>query len=149
MGLHIKGYGKAQKTLVENGKTIILTFNNALHCPDVTSDLISISQLDKQGFKIMFGDGCVKFFDSEGTHFLTGHGTDGLYKLPERPSALVVKSRSLHHPVDLSMWHCCLAHAGISRLDLLGKKDLVDGFNVKPSKGLEGKCVDCLIGAAV
>ncbi|GAW02570.1 retrovirus-related pol polyprotein [Lentinula edodes] len=42
-GLVIKGVGTAKKTVVENGKAMVLIFEGALHCPSISSDLISIA----------------------------------------------------------------------------------------------------------
>ncbi|KAF8823454.1 hypothetical protein HHX47_DHR10000197 [Lentinula edodes] len=150
-GLVIKGVGKAKKTVMENGKIITLIFEGALHCPTISSDLISIARLDKLGYQVHFGNGCVKFYSPEGSHFLTGRGSNGLYKLDEaKTTALTTKSRSLHHPVDLSTWHRRLAHAGHFRLDLLKDHHLVDGFAIaKDTMAGEGKCENCLMGSAV
>ncbi|KAJ3767283.1 hypothetical protein FB446DRAFT_652391, partial [Lentinula raphanica] len=53
----IIGRGKAQKTLFEGSTEITLTFENALHAPNITSDLISIGRLDQLGYHILFGNG--------------------------------------------------------------------------------------------
>lgn len=147
----IKGVGKAKKTVVENGKAIILIFEGALHCPNISSDFISIARLNKLGYQAHFGNRCVKFYSPGGSHFLTGKGSNGLYKLEEaKTSVLVTKSRSLHHPVDLSTWHRQLAHAGHFRLNLLKDQHLVDGFAVtKDMMAGEGKCENCLMGGAI
>ncbi|KAJ3912887.1 hypothetical protein F5877DRAFT_13986, partial [Lentinula edodes] len=63
------------------GKVITLVFEGALHCPTISSDLISIARLDKLGYQVHFGNGCVKFYSPEGTQFLTGRGSNGLYKI--------------------------------------------------------------------
>ncbi|GAW08486.1 retrovirus-related pol polyprotein from transposon tnt 1-94 [Lentinula edodes] len=150
-GLVIKGFGRAKKTVLEKGKSVVLIFEGALHCPSVTSDLISIAKLDDRGYQIHFGNGCAKFFSPGGTHFLTGIGSGGLYRLEEvNTKVLTAKSRSLHRLVDLSIWHRRLAHAGLQRLDILKNNDLVDGFVVaKNTLEGEGKCENCLHGSAV
>ncbi|KAJ3825770.1 hypothetical protein EV361DRAFT_764870, partial [Lentinula raphanica] len=48
---------------------------------------------------------------------------------------------------DLETWHRWFAHAGLSRIEMLMKKDLVDGLEVT-STDISGKCVDCLMGKA-
>ncbi|KAJ3832319.1 hypothetical protein EV361DRAFT_777859, partial [Lentinula raphanica] len=58
---------------------IVLTFANALHTPNVSYNLISISKMDALGYKILFGNGVAKFFSPAGTHFLMGCGSGGLY----------------------------------------------------------------------
>ncbi|KAJ3978856.1 hypothetical protein F5890DRAFT_1374439, partial [Lentinula detonsa] len=58
---------------------IVITFENALHVPDVSYNLISISKMDALGYQILYGKGMAKFFSPSGTHFLTGYGSGGLY----------------------------------------------------------------------
>ncbi|KAF5390764.1 hypothetical protein D9757_004415 [Collybiopsis confluens] len=151
--LAVIGYGKAIKTFTHNGKDITVTFDRALHTPNVSSDLVSISKLDGKGCQILFGKGIAKFFLPDGTHFLTGYGTNGLYTLKERPnksSALTIKARSLNKPVDLTGWHRRFAHAGISRIVLAIRRKLLDGLTINgsidPSHLRE--CDPCHIGKA-
>ncbi|KAJ3817346.1 hypothetical protein F5880DRAFT_1452389, partial [Lentinula raphanica] len=59
--------------------TITLTFENAFHSPDVSYNLVSISRMDRLGYQVLFGNGSAKFFSPKGVHFLTGHGSNGLY----------------------------------------------------------------------
>ncbi|KAJ3978771.1 hypothetical protein F5890DRAFT_1394961, partial [Lentinula detonsa] len=61
------------------GMDVALMFENALHVPDVSYNLVSISKLDALGYQVLFGKGIAKFFSPSGTHFLTGYGSDGLY----------------------------------------------------------------------
>ncbi|KAJ3817097.1 hypothetical protein EV361DRAFT_759140, partial [Lentinula raphanica] len=58
---------------------VVITFENALHAPDVSYDLVSISRMDELGYQVLFGNGVAKFFSPKGQHFLTGQGTNGLY----------------------------------------------------------------------
>lgn len=135
--------GRVKKTLVGNGKPITVIFENAFHSPSVAFDLVSISRLDSLGYTIMFGNGEAKFYSPQGTHFMTGVGAGGLYRLDiVDPLVLAARSRSLNRPVDLETWHRRFAHAGIDRIRLLEKKGLVDGLTVTSSR-VEGKCVDC------
>ncbi|KAJ3820311.1 hypothetical protein F5880DRAFT_1488205, partial [Lentinula raphanica] len=53
----IVGRGKARKVLFEGNNKIVLTFENALHAPTITSDLISVGRLDQLGYHILFGNG--------------------------------------------------------------------------------------------
>src|SRR5579875_3041671 len=99
-----KGNRKGEEVVMENGKPVVLIFNDALHCPNVTSDLILMSKLDKLGYEIHFGNRCVKFYSLNSTHFLMGYGSDGLYKLNKKLLALTVKSWSLNRPVGLAIW---------------------------------------------
>ncbi|KAF5369735.1 hypothetical protein D9757_011985 [Collybiopsis confluens] len=152
--LKVIGYGQATKTFVHNGKDITITFDHALHTPNISSDLISISKLDGKGCQILFGKGIAKFYLPDGTHFLTGYGQNGLYKLKEKvkapTSAYVAKSRSLHKPVDLAGWHKRFGHAGISRIVIAIQRKLLDGLVIKGSTDPTHlrECDPCHMGKA-
>ncbi|KAJ3978981.1 hypothetical protein F5890DRAFT_1421983, partial [Lentinula detonsa] len=73
------------KTFTNEKGDVKLTFEDALHVPDVSYNLVSISRMDALGYQILFGKGVAKFFSPTGTHFLTGHGSGGLYRLDEKP----------------------------------------------------------------
>jgi hypothetical protein len=146
--LRIIGTGKAKKTFIHDGKEVIVTFENALHCPNIAYNLVSISEADKKGCKVIFGDGKAKFYSPKGIHFLTGIGTGGLYLLPEKMTAGLA-SRSLRRPVDVETWHRRLGHVGMHKLDLMRTRNLVDGLDIVGPTKVDDKCEDCLVGKAV
>jgi hypothetical protein len=146
--LKIAGVGRAKKTFIHNGQEVIVTFEEALHCRNIAYDLVSVSEADKKGCKVVFGGGMAKFYSPEGVHFLTGVGTGGLYLLPEKTTAGLA-SRSLKKPVDIETWHRRLGHAGMHRLDLMRRKNLVDGLDIVGPTSCDDKCEDCLVGKAV
>lgn len=150
--LNIIGTGRAKKVLLEGDKEVVIILENAFHSPNVSNDLISISRMDALGYFILFGNGCVKFYSPGGTHFLTGIGSHGLYELKNKCTedilALATRSCSLNHPTDLATWHHRFAHAGLYWIEMLVKKNMVDGLMVtKPS--VEGDCEDCHVGKAI
>jgi hypothetical protein len=148
--LKIVGYGKAQKSFNHEGKTVVITFEEAFHSPSVTSDLVSISKLCDKGMTTVFGKQSVKFFSESGAHILTGQRHGGLYRLQEnKTSALVVKSRTLDKPVDIEGWHRRFGHAGISRIRLALERDLLNGLIVIGDPGNKPpECDPCHIGQA-
>lgn len=116
----IVGRGRACKTLYEGKTEITLTFENALHAPNITSDLISIGCLDQLGYHVLFGNGQAKFFSPKGIHFLTGYGSGRLYRLMEKKegsTTTAALARSLNKATDLETWHRWFAHAGLSLED--------------------------------
>ncbi|KAJ3738131.1 hypothetical protein EV360DRAFT_58396, partial [Lentinula raphanica] len=67
----------------------------------------------------------------------------------EESSGLVVRSRSLNHPVDLETWHRRLGHAGITRVRMMAQKNLVDGMSVVGSiDEVVNECDSCHMGKA-
>jgi hypothetical protein len=58
----VLGMGTVQMKVIHNNLEHTLTFKDALHAPDVTVNLISISQLDLGGWDIVFGGQKTCFF---------------------------------------------------------------------------------------
>ena len=58
---HVVGWGTICKVCKMDYGSSELVFENALHAPDLTSNLISINRFDQAGFNITFGGGCVHF----------------------------------------------------------------------------------------
>ncbi|KAJ3787157.1 hypothetical protein GGU10DRAFT_246404, partial [Lentinula aff. detonsa] len=56
----IVGKGRVKKQLWQGDKLVTLSFENALHAPNITSDLISIGRLDRLGYHVVFGNGQAK-----------------------------------------------------------------------------------------
>jgi hypothetical protein len=146
--LQILGVGRVRKIFTHEGHNVELIFENALHCPNITYDLVSISEIDKKGYRVEFGGGLAKFFSPDGVHFLTGTATDGLYLLPVR-EAVGMSARSLRKPVDIETWHRRFGHVGMHRLDIMRRNGLVDGLDIVGPVCVDDKCEDCLVGKAV
>jgi hypothetical protein len=146
--LQILGVGRVRKVFTHEGHDVELFFENALHCPNITYDLVSISEIDKKGYRVEFGGGLAKFYSPDGIHFLTGIATDGLYLLPVRETAGMA-ARSLRRPVDIKTWHRRFGHVGMHRLDILRRNGLVDGLDIVGPVCVDDKCEDCLVGKAV
>ncbi|KAJ3831537.1 hypothetical protein F5878DRAFT_507175, partial [Lentinula raphanica] len=51
------GRGKVRKSFKGEGGEVVITFENALHAPDVSYDLVSISRMDDIGYQVLFGKG--------------------------------------------------------------------------------------------
>ncbi|KAJ3742280.1 hypothetical protein EV360DRAFT_26706, partial [Lentinula raphanica] len=51
------GHGKVKKTFTNEKGDVVITFENALHVPDVSYNLVSISKMDALGYQILFGKG--------------------------------------------------------------------------------------------
>ena len=141
----VLGMGTVQIKVIHKGLEQTLTFGNALHAPDVTANLISISRLDLAGWDTIFGGGKVRFFKDKKEIF-GGVLKNGLYLIggsfiSKIPTALT--ARSLRSPGDIALWHRRFGHFGIGRIVEASK--LVNGLEIT-SKEIIGKCEDCIIG---
>jgi len=56
---------QSRRAIVEGGNKLYypwnLTFRDALHAPDITANLLSISKMDLAGWDAVFGNGRVRF----------------------------------------------------------------------------------------
>ncbi|KAJ3765515.1 hypothetical protein FB446DRAFT_709401 [Lentinula raphanica] len=133
--LEIEGTGRVRKAVIHDGKEVTLTFENAYHCPNILSNLISISRLDSLGYQVIFGGGQARFYSPKGEHFLTGVGGNGLYCIQQK----------MTESSALAMCSLCL-----SQITMLMRKNLVDGLDMV---GLTDTldlpvCGSCRMGAA-
>ena len=141
----VLGMGTVQMKVIHNGVEQTLTFRDALHAPDVTANLISISRLDLAGWDTVFGGQRTRFFKDKKEIF-GGVLKNGLYLvggsfISSIPTALT--ARSLRSPGDIALWHRRFGHFGTDRIIEASK--LVNGLDIT-TKDLIGKCEDCIIG---
>ncbi|KAJ7809144.1 hypothetical protein B0H14DRAFT_3481713 [Mycena olivaceomarginata] len=70
--------GKVRQAFMHQGVQRFVTFD-ALHTPDFTINLISVSRLDEKGFSVEFKKGKAVFKTPEGSPFMEGLLVDGMY----------------------------------------------------------------------
>ena len=118
-----------------DGKVITLLFKDALHCPTLSHNLISIGKLDEGGYYTIFGGGGATFVNSDGQAFMFGSGEGTMYKLnifpptsplphdvtqppdmSEKISAALntqvkaLATKSHNKPTNIDTWHHRLGH---------------------------------------
>ena len=141
----ICGKGTVIKTYTLKGKETKITFQNALHTPDFAANLISVGRFDTAGFRVVFNDGDATFIDPGGHTFISAPRINGMYCLTDS-QPVAMPARSHEHPGDIDLWHRRLAHAGVSLIENMAKKNLVDGLQVITATRLPGMCEDCIFG---
>ena len=78
----IIGVGSVRKDIVMDGRWQRVIFTNVVHAPDLTVNLISISQLDAEGVFVQVGNGAMVFINGSGVPFMCRTSTSGnLYEL--------------------------------------------------------------------
>ena len=141
----ICGKGTVVKTYMSKGKQTKLTFNNALHTPDFAANLISVGRFDAAGFRVVFNEAEATFFDPNGHIFISAPRLNGMYSL-STCEPVAMPARSHEHPTNIDLWHRRLAHTGVSLIENMAKKKLVDGLQVTSEERLPGMCEDCVLG---
>ncbi|KAF3650354.1 putative phosphoserine aminotransferase, chloroplastic-like [Capsicum annuum] len=108
----VEGTGKICLKMI-SGK--VLTLNNVLYVPELCRNLISISLLDKNGFK------CVpvseKIVVSKGEIYVgKGYLTEGLYKMNVMTVEMNKSSNSSYLLESYDLWHESLGHVNYKTL---------------------------------
>lgn len=145
----VVGRGTVKQVCRTAQGSLELVFKNALHAPDLTSNLISINWFDKAGFNVVFGGGTVRFQDPSGREVLRGTGKGGMYLLSTLGSPghhIAMTAKSLQKPVSLEVWHRRFGHASVKTIKTTLAKNLVDGLEIKGDLMVPGICEDCVFG---
>ncbi|GBE79255.1 hypothetical protein SCP_0204530 [Sparassis crispa] len=157
------GVGTVRIQVEINGLKSIVTFQNAMHAPDLSANLISLSRIDRSGGAAIVENGILKIV-GDGRSILEGRLTDGdLYEvhfqhvdlpilstLPEvhiayDPRAVAFSAVTSGGPVSIATWHHRLGHASERTIRAMASQQVVDGLILTDEKPL-GKCEDCLKG---
>ena len=75
------GMGDLEMELPNGSQTTKMKFENAIHSPDMAFTLISISRLDKAGYKVIFNKGICRIMNPKGHVIATIPHSDGLYRI--------------------------------------------------------------------
>jgi hypothetical protein len=141
--IYAEGMGDIFLTIEVGGKKAELHLANCLYVPQLSSNLISISQLDKAGSDIMFTEGKA-ILRKNNKMTLIGKMLDtNLYEvnakslaLPKMDSANTASISGLGN-----IWHQRLGHLGGNSIRNL--KDSVDGFD---QMIVPHQCESCILG---
>ena len=137
------GQGTVRKICKTADGTLELIFKDALHAPDLSSNLISINCFNKAGFNMVFGGGQVHFRDPNGREVLCGTGVGLLSLLEVLDGPTVMMARSLTKLTTLDVWHRRFGHASIIKIREALTKNLVDGLDIRGNLTVAGLCKDC------
>jgi hypothetical protein len=99
------------------GATRTLQLTNTLHVPTAGANLVSVSRLDKEGKRVLYGEGKCQVVSSDGDVLAVGQLVDGLYRMDPRPMALMARS----NPQLLALWHARLGHISQEALITLSR----------------------------
>lgn len=141
----IEGCGRVRKWVTYNGETTEILFENALHAPDLSHNLISLGCLVRKGVRIgLEGDGAIMRTPS-GDPFMKCTLDGAMFTVPfvQPPTAMV--ARSLNKPADLETWHRRLAHVSESIVRGMIRDATVEGLTITKTT-VNGKCEDCILG---
>ena len=168
---NIQGTGTIRKQVVFNERVINIAFENALHTPDLSHNLMSIGYLDKAGCYSVFGSGGVTFINKDNAPFIHGRGVGIMYEmdivlatgsitakldtadLRNIDQALMAKNmvttyatRSHTKATDINTWHRHLGHISYQAIEQMYQGKVVDGLDITTLTPKPGACEDCIMG---
>jgi hypothetical protein len=119
------------------------SFAGVYYIPRLTSNIISIGQLDEAGYKINIDNGVLRI--REQSRRL-------LARVPRRPDRLYVLDLDVARPVCLAArgkeeawrWHARMGHVNMSVLRKLAREEMVRGL--PPIEQMDQLCDACLTG---
>lgn len=122
-----------------NGKKIDVVIKNALCVPNLTTNLLSVSQLIKKGNRVIFSQRDCQIYNSTGELIATADLEESVYKLN------IVKSENNKcFLASASTWHRRLGHVNYADLKKLND-GAVQGITCK-DKVVKQDCVVCCEG---
>lgn len=120
---------------------------NVLYVPEAGGNLLSVSRLTAQGFKVSFDKNSCLIMNKSGTKQIAiGDQTGNLYKLRKTESANLVQEHKTSGCVHF--WHRVLGHRDINVVKGLAKGGLVEGIDIAEcdDKCNDDQCAICLEG---
>lgn len=126
------------KTTVCNDEHLIQV-RNVLLVPELSANLLSVSQLTKKGCKVEFTDeGCV-IYNSQNSIIATARLTNNMYKL-NTVTGNACAVAAVENKADLNTWHRRMGHLNIADVKKLEK--CAEGVNISNTKE-STSCLPC------
>jgi len=141
--LEVKGIGEVELETITNGKSTKIKIADTLYVPDMRVNLISIGQLSKKGFIVLFEKNLckIKFGRDLVAVSETWSQNSNLFEL------LVVNNKNLALTSSLEiskwkLWHYRLGHLGSNNMKIMRTED--EEFSKE--KYDKGFCEGCALG---
>ena len=131
--------------IMPTGKVLIL--EDCYYVPKFVSNIISISMLDKRGFRIIFNNNICSIYHDDDL-YVNGYLQRDIYVLLDvnHNSIMHVSSsfkRKRDNQVNKTyLWHCRLGHIGEKRINKLHKEGYLDNYDYESYE----TCESCLKG---
>jgi len=143
----IVGKGDVKFQTYINGKIRNIILEDVLHTPELRSNLISVSKLEKKGTGVIFRNGKTVVELADGSKVLSAVKSGRMYIVEldgMSPETFIVQSNQKSASFDT--WHCRLAHIGADIIRKMISKQMVDGLHTHGSLTMKGQCEDCIYG---
>lgn len=115
---------------LRNGSTNCVKLCDVMHVPDFRNNLLSVSQITKNGYKVTFHENHAEVERKDGKIVLTAERKNELYLVYDsaQQEALFTTNNS---DDSLRRWHERYGHLNVSDLKKLYNNNMVTGINIK------------------
>lgn len=135
--LEVKCSGQVNITTVVDGKTFDIAVKNILYVPSLTTNLLSVGQLARNGNYVIFDEKGCKIFSSANELVATADLKNNIYKLNlKRP-----KEHFVAAAVSPEIWHRRFGHTNYR--DLSFTKNIVSGMESQGNFNVKHSCQVC------
>jgi hypothetical protein len=147
-GVELKAMGRGSVSLAcsVKGRRTTIVLKNIIYCPDISVNLISVSQLLKKGATVTFDSLGCRVQPENQANYVTGVGQEGLFLLilwKPAASLQALAAYSLSEP-RLGLWHEHMAHLGEQNLRKL--MHMATGADLSVSTQNSCTCEPCVMG---
>lgn len=127
------GMGDLEIELPNGPKTTKMKFEKAIHSPDMAFTLISISRLDKAGYKVIFNKGMCTIMNPKGHVIATIPHSDGLYRvIAAKTSSGQSYAATASGKMTISEAHKKLGHVSHRAIIHAVEKGYITGIDLEP-----------------
>ena len=140
------GCGTVIVNFAVKGDNIWHKLQDVLHVPEAPNSLLSVSRIDDSGGHVSFQGGKCELYSKFNQLIGTGIKTGRLYLLNARAQLQTKDQANLAAPWKLSwdQWHHRYGHLGMTGLETLISKGLVNGLEIDESSIPSRTCEACI-----
>jgi len=146
----IDGTGVAEFSTTIDGIASRIKINDALHTPQLWSNLISVSKLVGKGMTVAFEGETARVKRPDGVTVLVAVKRGGLYIVVAdnviNGTSEVNTFQTKRKAMTFEVWYRRLGHAGAKTITGMINSGLVDGLEVTGPTELKALCEDCIYG---
>lgn len=131
--LAIESVGDVKQRIATKGNINEIQLKNVQYIPDISTNLISVSQVVKKGFEVIFNANGCTIHDMHKNIVATGSLIDNIFKLDIDSKQFAYSAKNESDPM---LWHRRFGHASMNKLKLLMNINVKDDI----------KCIACSKG---
>lgn len=117
--LEVNLIGDVKLYLKLNDETVICTIKNVLYVPKLCTSLLSVTQLNKQGYSVLFEQGECHITNSNGELMAIANLKESMYKLMINTEEFVFVTSEQERAENAIIWHRRLGHIGFGKIKFL------------------------------